>query len=270
MFAALSLTLLNSMRRFAATVKCPKCGHAFKPGADRKYTSWREFFGRLPCPKCGFRFGIGEDSGAKKANPPGPFLQPALSKVTPRLVSERERIFDIPPGGNWGGMLVIAIVWNLFIPPLFYYMVVLGKWRERGPQIMISVFFAAGLMLAYGALRHRFGSFVLSLGPEIVRLKRVFLLRKNQTLPTLDIESVRRVVAFSHATGGEDFDRVDLPTYHIEVRAGFRLFQFGAGLPPSDQHWLAWVIRDHVRRCGGTGLPPELTKRTTAIEPPTE
>ena len=270
MFAALSLTLLNSMRRFAATVKCPKCGHAFKPGADRKFTSWGEFFGRLPCPQCGFRFGIGEDSGSRKTNPPGPFFQPENSKIQARLVSDRERIFDIPPSGNWGGMLPIAILWNLFIPPLFYYLVVLGKWRERGPEILISVFFAAGLLLAYGALRHRFTSFVLFLGPEIVRLRRSFLLRKNQTLPTREIESVRRIVAFSHSTGGEDSERIDLPTYCLEVRAGFRLFQFGAAVSPADQHWLAWMIRDHVRRCGGTGLPEELSKRTTAIEPPNE
>ena len=270
MFAALSLKLLNSLRRFAATVKCPKCGHAFKPGADREFASWGEFLGRLPCPKCGFRFGIGEDSGSRKQNPPGPFLQPKNSRIQPRVVADREQVFDIPPSGNWGGMLAIAIIWNLFIPPLFFYMVVLGKWRERGPEIFISVFFLAGLMLAYGALRHRFGSFVLFLGPEIVRLQRSFLLRKNQTLPTMNIESVRRIVAFAHSTGGEDSERIDLPTYCIEVRAGIRLFQFGAGVLPADQHWLAWTIRDHIRRCGGTGLPPELTSRTAAIEPPTE
>ena len=267
MFAALGLKLLNSMRRFAATVKCPKCGHPFKPGADREFTSWQEFIGRFPCPKCGFRIGIGEDASTKKANPPGPFLQPQNSKVGVHPISDRERIFNIPASGHWGGMLPITIFWNLFIPPMFYWFVVLGKWRERGPQIILSVFFVAGLLLIYGALRQRFASYLLFLGPEIVRLQRKFLLKKNYTLPTREIESVRRIVAYSHSTGGEDSERVDVPTYCIEVRAGFPLFQFGSAVPPADQKWLAWVIRDHVRRCGGTGLPEELSKRSTPIEP---
>lgn len=269
MFAALSLKLLNSLRRFAATVKCPKCGHGFKPGADREFTSWREFFGRLPCPKCGHRFGIGEDSGSKKANPPGPFLQPQNTKVEARPISDRERLFHIPASGHWGGMLPITILWNLFIPPMFYWFVVRGKWPALEPQIFISLFFAAGLLLIYGALRLRFASFLLFLGPEIVRLQRRFLFRKNYTLPTRDIESVQRIVAYSQG-GGETSTQPMHDTYSIEVRAGFRLFQFGSALPPADQKWLAWTIRDHIRRCGGTGLPEELSKRTAAIEPDNE
>ena len=174
MFAAISLTLLNSLRRFAAPVMCPKCGHGFKPGADREFTSWREFFGRLPCPECGHRFGIGEDSGSKKANPPGPFLQPQNSKVEARQISDRERLFHIPAIGHWGGMLPITILWNLFIPPMFYFFVVRGTWPVLEPQIFISLFFVAGLLLIYGACRVRFASHLLFLGPEIVRLQRSF------------------------------------------------------------------------------------------------
>ncbi len=267
MFAVLGLKLLNSLRRFIVPVKCLKCGHEFKPGADREFTSFREFIGRFPCPKCGFSVGVGEDEKSAAVNPPGSFRQPRNSKIEMRAISERERQIDIPAGGHWGGLLPVTIIWNLFMAPAFYFFVVKGMWPVLGPKIFFSVFFAAGLGLIFGACAMRFSSAVLFLGPEIVRLQRSLLLRRNHDLPTREIDSVRRTMAYGQATEGNDEVRHEITTYHVDVRAGLRAFQFGAALPPADQHWLAWTIRDHVRRCGGTGLPEELSKRTEAIEP---
>lgn len=269
MIAALGLKLMNSLRRFMVPVKCPKCGHEFKPGAEREFASWAELVGNQPCPKCAHRFGIGEDERDRAANKPGPFRRPKKSKIEDRSVSDRERLFHIPSCGNWGGLLPITILWNLFMIPTFSYLVVLGHWPVRGPQIFLSVFFACGVGLIFAAFHHRFASYVLSLGPEIVRLQRSFLLRKNYRLPTREIESVRRTMAYSQSGGSEDAP-VEYKTHCVEVRAGLRSFSFGSGLPEGDQLWIAWIIRDHVRRCGGTALGAELPKRAGETEEPPE
>ena len=260
MIAALGLKLVNSLRRFMVPVKCPKCGHEFKPGAEREFASWAELIGNQTCPKCSQRFATGDDERARAANPPGPFRRPKNSQIEDRSVSERERIFHIPSSGNWGGLLPITIIWNLFMVPAFYYFVVLGHWPVRVPQIFFSVFFVVGVGLIFAAFHHRFASYALSLGPEIARLQRSFLLRKNHRLPTREIDGVRRTMAYSQAGGTEDSPIV-YTTYCVEVRAGLRSFSFASGLPDADQLWIAWVIRDHVRRCGGTALGAELPKR---------
>jgi predicted RNA-binding Zn-ribbon protein involved in translation (DUF1610 family) len=271
MFAALGLKLINSLRRFAVPVKCPKCGHQFKPGADREFASWTEFLGRFPCPKCGFRFGIGEDSKSRKSNPPGPFEKPNDSTVEEQQVSGDALLFILPRSGHWGGMLPITIIWNLGMVPGFVWMVALGKWPALGPQIFITVFFVVGLALIYFALSLRFARHLLYLGPEIVCMQRALLLRKNHDLPTAAIESVWRVEAYSHVTGGGDTGGLEVKhvTYCIELRAGFKAVRFGSTLTPGEQHWLAWRIREYVRQHGGTQLGEELPKsvRPAELEP---
>ncbi len=266
MFAALGLKLLNSLRRFAATVKCPKCGHPFKPGGEHGFASWAEFMGRFPCPKCGFRFGIGEDSKSLKTNTPGPFERPPNSTVEEKQLEGDQWLFILPRSGHWGGMLPITILWNLGIVPLFVWAVVNHGWPQRGPQIFISVFFVVGQALIYFALGLRFATHLLFLGPDLVRVQRRLLFRKNHDLPTAAIESVWRIEAYSNVKGGGD---TDLPeerfiTFCIELRAGFKVVRFGSTLTPDEQHWLAWCIRDYVRRHGGTQMGEELPKRKRA------
>ncbi len=267
MFAALGLKLLNSLRRFAATVKCPKCGHPFKPGGERGFASWAEFMGRFPCPKCGFLFGIGEDSKSRETNPPGPFEKPPNSTVEEQQLEGDRWLFIVPRSGHWGGMLPITILWNLGVVPLFVWAVVRGNWPVRGPQIFISVFFVVGLALIYFALGLRFATHLLYLGPDIVRMQRRLLFRRNHDLPTAAIESAWRITAYSNVKRDEhDQVKEELITYCIELRAGFKVVRFGSTLTPDEQHWLAWRIRDYVRRHGGTQMGEELPKRRRAAK----
>ena len=262
MIAALGLKLMNSLRRFMVDVKCPKCGHVFKPGAEREFASWAEFAAQSPCPKCGFRCGVGSDADWWKHNPPGPFGKPHGSKIEEQQVSDRQLIFFLPRSGNWGGLLPFTIIWNLGVVPLFIWTVALGNWPVRGPQIFISIFFAVGMALIYSALGLRFATHLLYLGPDIVRVQRRLLWRKNHDLPTAAIESVRRVEAYSQVTGDDEAYRIT--TYCIELRAGLKAVRLGTTLAIEEQHWLAWRIRDFVRRHGGTKLgdePPKIGGR---------
>ncbi|MEA3207742.1 MAG: hypothetical protein QOE70_799 [Chthoniobacter sp.] len=256
----LGCTVLNLLSRFAVHVACPRCGFRFKPFADHTFTRLSEIMGRFPCPKCGHRFAIGEDqktaSEDAKFNPPGPFAQPADSRIERRAPSDRELLFYIPPSGRAGFLLLFSIFWNIFMAPLFFFMVVRGNLGDQtvalGPKVIVSLFFLIGVWLTYFALHERFASHLLYLSPELVRMQRKLVLKSNSDLSPAEILTVKKVTIYTQN---------DSAVRGIELSAGLRLIRFGSALLEDEKDWLAWEIRNYLRQHGATQLPPEPAQR---------
>ena len=255
--------MLNLLRRALVPVTCPACRHTFKPMADREFTHWRELFARQPCPKCGHRFGFDEDAKSLIENPPGLFKKPKGSRIERLQPSPDEVIYHLPCGRQGMVLIVCTVFWNLFILPLFYFTVVKGGGFAPdviAPRVIISVMAVVGLGALFGGLRQRFTSYLLYLGPEVVRLQSRFILPWNKDLPTRAIESVQRVEAYTTQSGSE-YSPVIHVTYTIELRVGFRPVRFGSGLEEAEQLWLASEIREYLRAHGAADLPAEIPTR---------
>jgi hypothetical protein len=256
MFSSLLTRLFNLVRGAAAPVDCPSCGHRFKPHAGRELAHWRELFERFPCPKCGYRFGIGEDAKSMVGQPAGPVAKPAGSRIEKLGTLTGGMAYFLPAGKHGAGLIGFALFLNVFLLPLFYFLVVKGGMRPKGPRVIITLMAGASVAMLYGGLRQRFATHQVELGPEFVKVRRKFLLPWTQKMETRKIESVRRSEAYSMG-GGEDSEKPAVITYALELRAGFKTLRFGSGLEPQEQLWLAWEIREYLRGHGATGLLPE-------------
>ena len=185
-------------------------------------------------------------------NPPGPFQQPKGSRIERIQPSPDTLIYRVPRGRRGLSLIVFGVLWNLFILPLFYFVVVKGGGLPKEvvvPRVIISAMAVAGLFMLYTGLRQRLSSYLLYLSPEFVRLRRRFILARNQELPTRAIQRVQRVEDYTTQSGSEEAP-VTHVTFAIELRAGVRTLRFGSGLEEAEQHWLAWEIREYLGRYG--------------------
>jgi predicted RNA-binding Zn-ribbon protein involved in translation (DUF1610 family) len=249
--------LLNLLRGLAVAVPCPKCGTKFKPFPEGGFSHVSQIMGRFPCPKCGHRFAIGEDAKSRnqdaRFNPPGPFSKPANSRIERTTPSEHELLFYLPAAGTGGFFFVFGGIWSALMLPLCYFLVIRDGGAGQPPpplgmKIFISVFAAVGLGMIYAALRQKFASHLLYLSSELVRMQRLLLIRSTYDLKPADVLHVKLVEAYSNN---------NRKVYGLEIGAGLRLIRFGSALRDDEKQWLAWEIRDFLRRHGATQLPPE-------------
>jgi len=253
---SLGCLMLNALRGAAVPVRCAQCGHQFKPFEGHRFTRFGEIMERFPCPRCGHQFGIGEDAKSKRDqsafNPPGPFSKPPASKIERSEPSAETVLFFLPPTGRAGILLVMGIFWSACMLPLFFVAFFRGHFLDHvptlGPKIFIGVFTAVGLGLLYGALRQKYSTLLVYLSPDLVRVQRKLLLRSAQDLRPEEVKSVRLV---------EFYTENSTAVHGIEIGAGLRLIRFGSSLPDDEKRWLAWEIRDYLRRHGATELPEE-------------
>jgi predicted RNA-binding Zn-ribbon protein involved in translation (DUF1610 family) len=249
--------LLNLLRGLAVAVPCPKCGTKFKPFAEHGFTHVSQIMGRFPCPKCGHQFAIGEDAKSRHEdaghNPPGPLSPPADTRIERRTPSDHELLFYLPPSGKAGFLAVFGAIWSAMMLPLFYFLVIHGGAASQlppplGMKVFISVFAAVGLGLIYGALRQKYGSHLLYLSSELIRMQRLLLFRATYNLKPADVLHVKLV---------ESYSTNNQKVYGIEIGAGLRLIRFGSALRDDEKQWLAWEIRNFLRQHGATQLPEE-------------
>jgi hypothetical protein len=254
MFGALNKKLLAAAKAAAMERPCPNCGQKFKPFADREFTSWSDFNQPCTCPKCGHAYSIGELAQSpedQKANPRGPFSRPHDSRIECRQPAPHQLAFHIPSLGRWGAWLLIAIIWNVVSWPIFLsFVATIGAPGFKLPPLLwMSVFVTAGIGLIYAALRHRYGTTLLELSPETVRLQRTLLgTSRNSEVPTSDVRHVSKTVFYS-----QNYQ----PVYGIEINASSRKLRFGSALTDDEKNWLCWEIQEFVR----------VHARRTAVDP---
>ena len=242
---------LDLAQRAMKSVACPKCGTTFTPFAGRELTKFSELQERVPCPKCGHAFAMiaisGSGTAEANANPPGPFAKPVDSRI--EMVSDPgEWRFNIPRSKGGWTLLVFAIIWNAFTVPIAAgFFMMRGKSHDGPPVLLVALFPAAGAVLLYWALRLKLATHVLTLSPQVVRLRRLFLLRRNYEVPTHEVGSVRKTVFYTQN---------HKPVFGIEITAGNRRIRFGSQLTDGEKNWIAWQIRDFARSRGAP-LPAE-------------
>jgi hypothetical protein len=237
-------------KRFLASVKgafmkgtCPRCGHQFNPFANREITSWSDFTQPCTCPKCGSSFTVKELTRTHEhdnANPEGPFQRPPESRIERRSEAGDRLTFHIPSAGRWGIWLFLAILVNIIIWPVFLGTIENMKVKgfDLTSFLFVSFFAICGIRLAYEALRHRFGSTTLELGPETIRLQRsLFRTTRNHHVPAAGVRTVSKVLFYT-----QNYQ----PVYGIEIDAGRRI-RFGSSLTDDEKNWLCWEIREYLR-----------------------
>jgi hypothetical protein len=243
MFHWLKKGLLSLATASLKSVPCPDCGVKFSPFGGRTPNDWNE---QCACPKCGHTFTVRmllEKKSSASINPPGPFEQPAGTKIERRPVSDTELLFHIPRSGRSGGMMFFAIFWNAISWAVFagFAAGVLRGQAPLLPILFVSLFPAIGIGLLYAALRNKYAVHLLYLGPDRVRLQRqLFGRRKNYDLATSTVRHVRKV---------EFYQQNYQPVYGIEILGDGGKIRFGSILTDDEKNWLCWEIREFLRPC---------------------
>jgi hypothetical protein len=251
MFGALKKKLLAAIKAAAMERPCPNCGQKFKPFADRELTSWSDLKQPCTCPKCGHSSTfeeLAQSAVDQKVNPKGPFARPLESCIERRQPASHELAFYIPPHGRWGIWLFGAFLWNLISWTIFLGF--LGR-PEFPPLavVMASLFVIIGLGLIFVALRHRYGSTLVELTPETIRLRRgLFGIRRDYEVRTSEVHHISKTVFYTQSY---------LPVYGIEIKTSRRRLRFGSSLTEDEKNWLRWEIQEFVRA----------HSRQTAIDP---
>jgi hypothetical protein len=248
MLGFLKQKLLDAVQQKLGDEDCPSCGKKFRPFAGEKLTAWDQ---RTNCPHCGQSVSLqsvlkaGEE---EDANLRGPFSRPEESRIERSELADGSVFFHIPaPGpGNVGCLLGFALFWNVFSG---FYLVMLILHRSPAadgqPWWLVAIFPLAGVGLLYAALRGAYASHLLYLGPELVRMQRKFLWRKNHDLPTAAIETVRKSVFYTQNKR---------PVHGIEIAGRGRSIRFGSALFDEEQDWICWEIRQFLREKAGVAI----------------
>lgn len=244
MLGALKKIFLAVAKDAAVERTCPKCSHHFKPLADREVTSWSDFTQACTCPACGASLTAQELMRTREqddANPEGPFRRPLESRIERQSSAGDRLTFYIPSAGCWDLSVIIPIVVNLFAWPLLLGAVSSIGTRNFSPFALLfaSLLAIVAVRITYWALRRRYGSTLLELSPETVRLQRsLWNIQKNRELATADVQKVSKV---------QFYTRDYKPVYGIEIAAGCRRIRFGSSLTDDEKNWLCWEIREYLR-----------------------
>jgi len=248
MIARAKKQLVNALAAGVKRIECRNCKKRFHPFAGRELTTFADLNQEVSCPQCGKPVRL---IGAVAAAPDGvlepeePMTQPRDSRIERRPVSEHEVLFYLPASGTWGVWLFFAGFWNLLAWPIFLvvaHVCLVKREADLITLLVTAIFPIIGLALAYTALRTRFATHLLYLGPEFVRLQRTLFAREtNYDLPTAEIVHVKQA---------EFYRQNYRPVHGIEISAGKRRIRFGSSLSPDEKGWLCHEIRNFVRARG--------------------
>jgi len=243
---------------------CPECGTAFEGeviegGAGQRCSSCG-----TECPPTDRR--VSEDSLADQrdvgfnetADPVLARPLAALPKESSiRVVesSDDRLVLFIPGGGKRsGGLGFFALVWNGFMT-LFTALMV-GALLNPGAQpqqkappamafLFISVFWLAGLVIAYAWLRMKYLRTFLLLDRERIVLQEILFGRRKLKETTLTPESRAELV--------ESYQQNNVSVYRIEVVGSNGTARFGTSLSDPEKDWVV----DRVNEFLGVSIPAD-------------
>ncbi|MGV3531758.1 MAG: zinc ribbon domain-containing protein, partial [Chthoniobacteraceae bacterium] len=250
MLSSINRRLIEFAKAKAKPVRCNGCGETFKPIADQEIASWADMVGATTCPRCGAQVELlgarASDRGDHLA-PDEPLPQPPGSRIERHEISASEFLYHIPATGKSGFLLFFAILWNgfllFFLAIMFFAPASGANSANRLPLALFLIpFFAVGAGMGYAALRAKYASHLLFLGPEMIRLQRqLFGRRTNRDLPTTEVTGAGQKVFYT-----QNYK----PVYGVEIAAGRRKIRFGSALAEDDKRWLCAEVRGYLRQTG--------------------
>jgi hypothetical protein len=191
-----------------------------------------------------------------ESNPNQSVARPLETRIERSQPAPDSLSFRIPASGNWGGLLWIAIGWNLFTwfcAVLTIAELITGNQElERSEEsntpfkvimsILLLLFIAVGWGMINMAVWHRFGTARLDLTPDSIRLYRT-LFGRTKTYGA-SLAEVREVGLI------EFYKRCGQPVEGIRIETDQASLCFGSPLSEDEKNWLCSEIRDFLRSHG--------------------
>jgi hypothetical protein len=185
--------------------------------------------------------------------------QPPVNTAITKHQSGNLTIWEIPPSGRSGGMLLFGWIWTGFSLLIAGGGSCAALFAGEGASLsaklipigMLVLFQSIGIGMLYAAYRSKNAKHQVTVGGGVMTLRREWRGKVREvSLPTSERIIVDQVVFYSSN---------DNPVYGIEVRGGSDKFRFGSTLTPEEKGWLVAefkiAIGSHAdtRNMGQTG-----------------
>jgi hypothetical protein len=189
------------------------------------------------------------------ADPNRSVTRPLETRIERSEPAPNSLCFRIPPSGNWGGLLWIAIGWNMFTWFVAFVMVAALVKESQAlepisqdragqiiPSILLPLFILVGLGMIYMAIQHRYGRARVDLTPETIRLHcTLFGRTKTRSVTPAEVRKVSKI---------EFYKRCNQPVHGIEIEAAHDPLHFGSALSDEEKDWLCGELQEFLRRQG--------------------
>lgn len=235
---------LASMRRAfnQQTLRCPACGAQARslPASANALIQCHSCSTTTPATDWLPRTGP-----SLSANPDQP---PSDTQIKKRQEPDGSESWLVPPTGKFGFFLVFGILW-ISITAVVSGGFLLGKGEVEGIDNPIlaklgllaffSIFWAVGLGVLYAAIRQKYASHMITVGPELVTLRRKLFKRiHTKSLPRAEIVTVS-LVSF--------YEQNETPVYGIEILTNNKKrLRFGSALGDAEKSWLAADLKRSI------------------------
>lgn len=208
----------------------------------------------MHCAACGRVASLGEMQsqlhGRGGVVPGNADAMPVGTKIQRRVVNGGVE-WLVPASGKSGGLLVFAVIWLSFITvfsSLAIPATLAGEMKDSSSGepasllmvlLFLSVFWAAGLGMAYAAVRMKYSQHQLQLTAESLTLVRVLWGRRStKSLARHAVRTVEQAVFYTQNYS---------PVYGIEIRGDRQKLRFGSTLSDDERAWLVANIERELR-----------------------
>lgn len=228
---------------------CPRC--AAELDADLIAST-----GKARCPYCSADLTSIQDQfhpaesdsqsfSAERAEHGAPMSLPGLpagSKIRVVEATETRYLIQIPPGGKKSvGLGCMAVFWNGIVIAVTAGVLsgaMAGDTELLFVLAFLSIFWIAGLGLAYGWAVLKYTRYIFLLEPDRLVMQKLFLGSKKITETELDQSS--------RASLKEAYSENDVPVYKIEIKGTNRSESFGTALTDAEKDWLVDRINEFL------------------------
>jgi uncharacterized membrane protein len=240
MFKGLVSTLERQNLKAAVakgSLACPQCGAPFagRPtepsevitcGSCQHFGSTSEWVARSLSP------------GAKRGRAGSP---PPNTRIQREAIGSTV-VWDVPPSGKSGGLVVFGWIWTTFIAvltSLVLYGLLFGTPGDGWPVILFLIpFWSVGIGLLYVGYRMKNARHKIVIGDGTVTIAREWRGKmKKKSLPLAGLEAIHQTVFYS---------KNYTPVYGIELKGKDGKLRFGSSLEEAEKAWLVAEFKEAV------------------------
>lgn len=201
----------------------------------------------ITCSSCGHVAAASDWLGSLRSGKiTGRVDQPPANTAITKHQAGSSTIWEIPPSGRSGGMLLFGWIWTgfsvLILGGISYGMVSDGDSSSSVEKLfpigMLVLFLSIGVGMLYAAYRSKNAKHQVTVGGGMMTLRREWRGKvKELSLPISERICIAEVVFYSVN---------DNPVFGIEVKGGSSKFRFGSSLTPAEKGWLVADFRKAI------------------------